>query len=426
MEVREPSARYLRSTGYKQTEVGVIPEDWSLSSLSNLSAFITKGSTPTTYGFKWEQTGVLFLRSECVSEDGLDLSQSMFISGTAHASLRRSEVKDGDILVTITGNVGRAIVYRNADEANINQHIARVRVILPDASSKFVYHVLSQPSFRARFNTITTGQAYPQLSLKQIRDTKVPLPPTKAEQEAIAEALSDADALIESLAQLLAKKRQLKQGTMQQLLTGKKRLPGFGGEWEVKRLGDLGGFLKGSGVRKDQSMSGNLACIRYGEIYTRHSDYIRAFQSWISSDVAATATRLKYGDILFAGSGETKEEIGKCVAFVDRVEAYAGGDIVILRTEKADPLFLGYYLNTASINRQKASRGQGDAVVHIGASALAEVEGMFPSVPEQSAIAAILSDMDADIAALEEKLAKARNLKQGMMQELLTGRTRLV
>ena len=123
MEVREANADYSVAAGqrvpvgYKQTEVGVIPEDWELSSLMSLSAFITKGSTPTTYGFKWEQSGVLFLRSECVAENGLDLSQSMFISEAAHASLRRSEVKQGDILVTITGYVGRAVVFKNTVEA---------------------------------------------------------------------------------------------------------------------------------------------------------------------------------------------------------------------------------------------------------------------------------------------------------------------
>ncbi|MBK1720564.1 restriction endonuclease subunit S [Thiocystis violacea] len=178
--------------------------------------------------------------------------------------------------------------------------------------------------------------------------------------------------------------------------------------------------------KADESISGSLACVRYGEIYTQHNDYIKAFHSWISRDVAATATRLKQGDILFAGSGETKEEIGKCIAFVDDVEAYAGGDIVILRSKDADPLFLGYYLNTVSINRQKASRGQGDAVVHISAASLADIQCAFPPVAEQTAIAAILSDLDAEIATLEDKLAKARCLKQGMMQELLTGRIRLV
>jgi type I restriction enzyme, S subunit len=118
--------------------------------------------------------------------------------------------------------------------------------------------------------------------------------------------------------------------------------------------------LKGSGVRKDECQSGDIPCVRYGEIYTTHNDYIKSFNSWISPGVACRARRLQTGDVLFAGSGETKEEIGKCVAFVDDLEAYAGGDIVILRPASAHPLFLGYYLNTPTINRQKASRGQGN------------------------------------------------------------------
>ena len=234
------------------------------------------------------------------------------------------------------------------------------------------------------------------------------------------------DALLDGLDRFIAKKRDLKQAAMQQLLTGQTRLPGFHGEWEVKRLGDVGTFLKGSGVKKDEAKSGGLPCIRYGEIYTHHDDYIRTFKSWISPDVAATATKLRQGDLLFSGSGETKEEIGKCVAFVNDYEAFAGGDIVILRVANADAMFMAYYCNTAPITAQKASMGQGDAVVHISAAALSRIEVTVPLIPEQTAIADVLSDMDAELAALEARRDKTRDLKQAMMQELLIGKTRLV
>jgi type I restriction enzyme S subunit len=135
---------------------------------------------------------------------------------------------------------------------------------------------------------------------------------------------------------------------------------------------------------------------------------------------------LRQGDILFAGSGETKEDIGKCVAFLDDFEAYAGGDIVILRPRGFDSRYLGYALNAAEVNRQKASKGQGDAVVHISAAALAQISVRAPEIAEQTAIATILSDIDTEITALEARLTKARQLKQGMAQALLTGRIRLV
>ena len=172
-------------------------------------------------------------------------------------------------------------------------------------------------------------------------------------------------------------------------------------------------------------VSHGLPCVRYGEIYTAHTDHIREFFSFIEPSVAEESRRLKNGDLLFAGSGETAEEIGKCVALLDDLECYAGGDIVIFSARADDSAFLGYLMNDPMIVKQKARMAQGDAVVHISAASLATVSFDIPSVDEQSAIAAVLSDMDAEIAALEARRDKSRALKQGMMQELLTGRIRL-
>jgi len=191
-------------------------------------------------------------------------------------------------------------------------------------------------------------------------------------------------------------------------------------DWEVRSLGDLGKFSKGSGVRKDESLSGTIPCVRYGEIYTRHNDYIKRFYSFISSGISDTATKLRTGDILFAGSGETKAEIGKSVAFIDNFEAYAGGDIVILSLKDIHALFVGYLLNAPFIQKQKANRGQGDAVVHISANQLSDVKIPLPTLPEQKAIAEALSDADAWIANLEQLIAKKRLIKQGAMQQLLS------
>ena len=197
-------------------------------------------------------------------------------------------------------------------------------------------------------------------------------------------------------------------------------------KWTEKSLEELGAFSKGSGVTRADSNSGKLPCIRYGEIYTTHNDYIKTFTSFISPEVAKTAKLLKQGDLLFSGSGETKEEIGKCVAFIGGFEAYAGGDIIILSPNcEVDSLFMGFMLNTLSVNNQKTSKGQGDAVVHITAKSLADITVKIPPLIEQRAIAAALSDADAYIVALEKLIAKKRAVKQGAMQELLTGKRRL-
>ncbi len=198
--------------------------DWETKAIASFSAFVTKGATPTTYGFNWTDDGVRFLRSECVSANGLDLAQSMFISEVAHSALSRGEVREGDILITITGNVGRVVrLPANFGIANINQHIARVRISAPNVSSDFVFHFLSQATIRANYALITTGQAYPQISLKQVRETLVPFP-SFSEQTAIAAILSDMDTEIAELETQLTKTRALKQGMMHKLLTGEIRL----------------------------------------------------------------------------------------------------------------------------------------------------------------------------------------------------------
>lgn len=197
-------------------------------------------------------------------------------------------------------------------------------------------------------------------------------------------------------------------------------------DWDVKSLSEIGVFSKGFGITRDQAQSGNIPCIRYGEIYTTHHNYTRRFCSYISQEIANTSTKLKTGDILFAGSGETKEEIGKAVAFVGREDAYAGGDIIILSPKiNVSSLFLGFVLNNESSVKQKSSLGQGDAVVHIHAKELAGVLVPFPNHNEQHAIASVLSEMDTMILRLEQAIAKKKMMKEGAMQQLLTGKVRL-
>ncbi len=192
-------------------------------------------------------------------------------------------------------------------------------------------------------------------------------------------------------------------------------------EWDVKNLGQIGLFTKGKGIRKDEANSGIFPAIRYGEIYTKHNNIITKFYSFISEEVANNSVEMKKGDILFAGSGETKEDIGKSVSFIDDIKAYVGGDVVILRpNNKHNSSFLGYLLNSQDVQKQKAENGQGDAVVHIYANNLKDIKIPLPPLAEQEAIAAALSDCDAWIESLEAVIAKKRLIKQGAMQKLLT------
>ena len=340
--------------------------------------------------------------------------------------LQNGDVIFADASEDVAG-VGKSVEIRDIGSTEVVSGLHTIaarfdKKVLVDGFKGFLQFC---PPFVNHLRRLAAGTKVYATNRAHIASVEMLLPGLQ-EQCAIAEALSDFDLWLNGLDRLIVKKRDLKQAAMQQLLTGQTRLPGFHGEWEVKQLKEIGDFLKGSGVKRDDAQSGPLACVRYGEIYTTHHDYVRTFRSWVSSEVAATATRLECGDLLFAGSGETKEEIGKCVAILSEIEAYAGGDIVILRPRSIDSLFFGYALNMPTVVRQKTSFGQGDAVVHISAGALASLTVDVPSIEEQAAIATVLSDMDAEIAALEARRDKTQDLKQAMMHELLTGEIRLV
>lgn len=269
-----------------------------------------------------------------------------------------------------------------------------------------------------------TQGGQPNLSGAIIRSIELRLPPAP-EQRGIAQVLKGGDDLISALEKMIAKKQSIAQSIMQELLSGRTRLPGFTSTWETTSLGSLGLFLKGRGVKRDDIRSSGIPCVRYGELYTAFEHYTAETKSFVTPDVASAALPLKSGDLLFAGSGETRAEIGKCVAYVGRAPAVVGGDVIVLRAEQTNPIYLALLANTPEVVAQKAKAGQGDAVVHIYSHGLRAIKVTLPPRNEQDAIARVIVDADREISVLERRLSKVRHIKHGMMQELLTGRTRL-
>lgn len=402
-----------------------LPEGWSIKRLAELARVTSGKRLPKGRRLSIAQTDHPYIRVTDMFMGGVNSSDIQYVPDDVFPEISRFTVDAGDIFISCAGTLGLVgMVPETLDGANLTENANRIWSI--ECDSRFLLSVLLSDRIQSVIQNIQTVGAQPKLALGRIRDFEIPCPESPAEQQAIAAALSDADGVVAGLERVIAKKRLIKQGAMQDLLTARRRLPGFSGEWEVKRLGELGQFFKGSGVRKDDARSGVLPCVRYGELYTVHHDVVRHFTSHISDEVAQTARQIRQGDILFAGSGETKEEIGKCAAVVHEGPVYAGGDIVGFRPTTSDGIFLSYLLNAPAAQKQKASRGQGDAVVHINASALSEIQISLPCAEEQRAISGVLEDMDAEIQALESRLTKARAVKEGMMQNLLTGRVRLV
>lgn len=416
----------MKTSKFKMTGIGPIPEDWEVKRLGELFSFKNGYNTEArNYGRGMPVASVL----EALADRPLRASK---IRGKVIAPQKDQDsfsLKRGDLIFTRSSetleDVGRSNVYEDDAPAMFGGFVIRGRP-KTENNSVCINLILKTQEHRDRVMSQGAGAQHYNIGQSGLERVLVAVPPLP-EQKKIAEALSDVDALISSLDKLIEKKRAIKQGAMQQLLTGKKRLPGFDGAWVEKKLGACGTFSKGAGISRAQASTGDIPAVRYGELYTMHHDYIKAFASFISEDVARTSTRLTHGDIVFACSGETKEEIGKCAAFIGDEVAYAGGDIIIYSPgDGCDSLFLAFELNTPFCASQKAAAGQGDAVVHIRQNSLAElVIRIPPTLAEQKAIAAVLSDMDAEIAALGKMRAKYESIKQGMMQNLLTGKMRL-
>lgn len=258
---------------------------------------------------------------------------------------------------------------------------------------------------------------------------RVPIAP-EPEQRAIASALSDVDALLAKLDQLVAKKRDLKQAAMQQLLTGQTRLPGFDGEWSVSRMLQLGYAYGGlAGKTKEDFGRGSARYIPFMNVMKGpiiDSEWLEP----VTVGSNEVQNQAKKGDLFFNGSSETPEEVGYCSVLTEELpDLYLNSFCFGFRfhaNARVNGLFLAYWFRGGEGRKAMAVLAQGATRYNIAKSAFLKLELALPSVEEQTAIATVLSDMDAEIAALEARRDKTRALKQGMMQALLTGRIRLV
>lgn len=410
--------------GYKQTEVGVIPEDWYPVTIGDIAIKVGSGITPRGGSSNYKEYGRPFVRSQNVGWGTLLLTDLVYIDDNTHKSFSSTELRQEDVLLNITGaSIGRsAIADARLAGGNVNQHVCIIRTEATEVDSRFLNFVLLSAQGQRQIDSFQAGGNREGLNFGQIRSIILPLPSTLAEQEAIAEALSDTDAFIESLEQLIIKKHQIKQGAMQELLTGKKRLPGFSEEWETKRLGDVADM--GSGGTPPSSVSSYYD----GEIsWVSISDMTKGGKVILSTDrnlsqkgfANSAAQMFPSGTVLYA----MYASIGECsIAGISLCSSQA--ILGIRPKEKLSNEFLYYYL--ISLKNDVKSMGQQGTQANLNKGMVQSFKFHLPPLPEQTAIATILSDMDAEISTLEEKLTKARQLKQGMMQELLTGRIRLI
>ena len=392
--------------GYKQTEVGVIPEEWDVSTVGR-EFEIKLGKMLDAE----KNVGVPkpYLGNRAVQWDRIDISDLPTVP-MSRADIKRFRLQKGDLLACEGGEVGRAAIWdAPIEECYYQKALHRLRP-LRGFDSRLMVALLRQWSDRGLLANYVTQTSIAHLPREKFVEVPMPVPPPP-EQRAIAGVLSDVDTLIGALDQLIAKNRDLKQATMQQLLTGQKRLPGFHGEWEVKRLGEIAEIVMGqSPSSSNYNAKGvGLPLIQGNADIANRKTIRRIFTTEITK-------RGKCGDILMS----VRAPVGEIsrAAF----DVCLGRGVCAIRYDND---FMYHYLISQEPSWTKLSKGSTfDSVNSVDVKAL---EIHLPiNTDEQTAIAEVLSDMDAELAALEQRCDKTRALKQGMMQELLTGRTRLV
>ena len=434
--------------GYKQTEVGVIPEDWLVVQLKQL--FVLKNG----YAFKGEffsDKGPVVLTPGNFKLDGGLYFEKRNTKRYSAIYPNSYELEKDDLVVVMTdltpecNLLGKPAFIEGDEVLLLNQRIGKVERLVNSWDKKFLFYTLLSPSYLSTIKNAATGSTVRHTSPNTIASAWVYEPP-KQEQTAIANVLSDSDALIDALEQLIAKKQAIKSAAMQQLLTGRTRLPAFAlrpdgtpkgykpselGEipedWEVCEMGSLGFTYGGlTGKSKKDFGHGNGLYVPFTNVM---ANIIVDIAKLEKVHVAENQNDVINGDLLFNGSSETPEEVCFCSLVNNDVSGlYLNSFCFGFRRKDGAqyiPIYLSYWFRS-SIGRKAVSiMAQGSTRYNISKKQFLKLSITLPSIEEQTAIATILSDMDNELQALTQKLEKARALKQGMMQQLLTGKIRL-
>ena len=405
--------------GYKATDVGVIPEDWEVKSLENI-ANITMGQSPSSKFYNKSNIGLPLVQGNADIKNRITVIRNCTSQTTKKCNI-------DDIIMSVRAPVGE--VALSIFEACIGRGVCAIAY-----PNKYLYQYLIfiEPEWAKH----STGSTFDSVNSDTIKNLKIPLPPTRTEQTAIATALSDMDSLIEGLEKLLVKKRNIKQGAMQELLTGRKRLGEFDKgskykqtdiglipeDWSIVNLPQIGESLIGLTYSPSNVKS-------YGALVLRSSNIQNGQLSFLDNVFVEMKLPdkviVKQGDILICVRNGSKRLIGKCALIDKKTEGSAFGAFMsIFRPDISDYVFFQFQSNV--IQRQ-INESLGATINQITNKDLASFKiPLPPSRLEQITIARTLSDMDTEIEKLETQLSKYKMLKTGMMQELLTGKKRLV
>ncbi len=416
--------------GYKRTEVGVIPEDWSVFSIDELFDYLrTASNSRADLGDTGVVAYVHYGDIHTRFHHFIDFSRDNVPRLLAGKSVTATRLRDGDLIVADASEdeagVGKSVEVRNLGtiEAVSGLHTFLLRSKNRRVHDGYRGYLLEKEPVRGQLRRLATGLKVFGISKQALRDVRIPLPPL-SEQRAIAEALSDVDGMLAALEALISKKRAVKQAAMQQLLTGESRLPGFSGAWETKRIGDFTDCTAGGtpSTLIFEYWGGTIRWMNSGEL---NNKIVHDVEGRITErGLRESSTKIVPPQCVLiglAGQGKTRGTVA-----INTVELCTNQSIAaIYPNDSFVPEYLYYNLDARYEELRGMSTGDGGRG-GLNLQIILSIAVPFPRVDEQTAIATVLSDMDAEIAVLERRRDKAHVVKQGMMQQLLTGKVRLL
>jgi type I restriction enzyme S subunit len=421
----------LTKTKFKQTEVGLIPEDWNIDSLGSICYF-ENGDRGFNYPSKsdFRSWGKLFVNAGHIRNNEVSLVDMDFINDEKYEKLNGGKFIKGDILFCLRGSLGKFAVLKDEVQGAIASSLIIIRPNVRKTTVDFLKFYFQSITCKRMIDLLAGGAAQPNLGGRELSLFKIPLPSTLTEQKAIAKALSDVDELIAKLEKLIEKKKAIKQGAMQALLTpphkGGKRLEGFSGEWETNVFSKVCDLIHGHQFLTEDFVNSGIGIkvikignVNFNKLILDNCDCVDStkFSSY-------EKYQIKQGDVLMSLTGNIGRVVKVGVLKEKLLQNYRVGRFV---PKGLDNDFLSIVLGAPKTTKQLEQLSNQAAQANFGKQDFNKVYLDYPiDIDEQKAIAKIIISINEEIESLEIKLSKSRCMKQGMMQELLTGKTRLV
>jgi type I restriction enzyme S subunit len=387
--------------------IGDIPNDWELTKLRYLSDIDT---------------------GEKNTEDRIEDGLYPFFVRSQTVERINSFSFDGEAILTAGDGVGVAKVFHYYNgKFDFHQRVYKMSHF-KNIVGRYLFYYLQANLYKEvlKWNAKSTVDS---LRLPMFQSFLISYPKELNDQTMIAKFLdkktTQIDKLISNKQKLIELLKEERTAIINEAVSGKEK------RWENRRLSTLGRFFKGSGIKKDETKNAGLPCIRYGEIYTKYDRIVYETVSFIDEETSKSSEPIKKGDVLFAGSGETVEDIGKAIVYFGDSIAFAGGDVIVLRLQDSlEPTYASYLMNASFVQHQKALSGKGEIIVHIYPKNIREITIPLPPREEQLQLVRYLdkrtNEIDSTIFKIEKEIGLTNEYRTALISEVVTGKIKVI